>query len=437
MSATTRRSLRSLIRGGAGIAVAMGVANVASYAYTILAAHLLGPRAYGGVASLMGLLLVVNVLALGLQATGARRVAADPEHRDEIEASVLAATNRSALVLGAACLALTPVISWALSLDSWAAALMIGASAIPLTMMGGQAGILQGEERWMPLAAVYLGMGLGRLGFGAVLMPIFPTAFGAMLAVALGAWVPALIGAIVLGQVSRARNAAGAVTSPGVPDGLVDRTRLRAARIVREVVSNSNALLAFFALSNLDVVLARIRFAEHEAGLYAGGLILTKAVLFLPQFVVVIAFPSMASATSQHRMYLRALVAVGIIGLTATLGAAVLSDIAVAFIGGDAYREVEPNIWLFATLGTLLALVQMMVYELVARQHRASVLILWGGLLAVAAVGSLVDSGAALVRGVALVDLAVLLILLLTARFHPAFAGPTQTSPPHEESAAP
>ena len=59
---------------------------------------------------------------------------------------------------------------------------------------------------------------------------------------------------------------------------------------------NSHALLAFFALSNVDVVVARNVLAEHQAGLYAGGLILTKAVLFLPQFVVVIVFPSMSSA---------------------------------------------------------------------------------------------------------------------------------------------
>lgn len=402
MSGTTR-SLRGLIRGGAGIAIAMGVMNVSTYVFTIFAATVLGPGNYGGVASLMGLLLVVNVLALGLQATGARRVAAEPERRDEIEDAIMAATNRSALALGAVCLAMTPVISWALSLDNWAAAAMIGLSAIPLTVMGGQAGILQGEERWLPLSAVYLGMGLGRLAFGAALLPFVSNTFGAMLAVALGAWIPAIIGAFALGRIGAGPRAGTVRTS--------------ATRILREVVGNSNALLAFFALSNLDVVIARARFDEHDAGLYAGGLILTKAVLFLPQFVVVIAFPSMASASTQHRMYLRVLVVVGTIGAIATLGAAALSEYAVLFVGGDAYQEVEPNIWLFATVGTLLALVQLMVYEVVARQHRASVLLLWAGLAAVGVVAFSVDNGSELIRGVALVHLAVLLALVLTAIF--------------------
>ncbi|MCZ4498242.1 MAG: Polysaccharide biosynthesis protein [Marmoricola sp.] len=395
--------MRALVRSGAGIAVAMAVMNVATYGFTIFSAHVLGPREYGGVASLMGLLLVVNVLALGLQATGARQVAAEPERRDEIESTIMSATYRSALFLGVVSLAFTPLISWGLGLDSWEAAAMIGASAVPLTVMGGQAGILQGEGRWLQLAAVYLGMGLGRMAFGAVLMPAIGNAFGAMLAVAVSAWVPALIGAVALGRI-RPR--------PGAWAG--------GSRILHEVLGNSSALLAFFALSNLDVVIARGRFDEHDAGLYAGGLILTKAVLFLPQFVVVIAFPSMASASGKHRMYLRGLAAVGAIGAAATLGAVVLSSLAVTFIGGSAYRDVGPDIWVFATLGTLLALIQLMVYEVVARQHRASALIVWAGLVAVAVGGMLVDQGHQLVRVVALVDLGVLVALVLTATFHPA-----------------
>ncbi len=414
MSGTTK-SLRGLIRSGAGIAVAMGVMNVATYVFTIFAADMLGPRDYGGVASLMGLLVVVNVLALGLQATGARRITAEPERRDEIEDSIMAATNASALVLGAICLALTPLINWALELDSWAAAAMIGLSAIPLTVMGGQAGILQGEERWAPLAAVYLGMGLGRMAFGAVLIPVISSEFGAMLAVALGAWIPAAIGAFALGRVG-AGPRAGAV-------------KTNATRILREVVSNSNALLAFFILCNLDVVIARIRFDEQAAGLYAGGLILTKAVLFLPQFVLVIAFPSMASAASQHRLYLRVLALVAAMGAAATAGAAVLSGVAVTFAGGSEYQAIEPNIWLFATVGTLLALVQLMVYELVARQHRASVLIVWLGLAAVGVIGSQVETGAQLIRGVALVDVGVLVALVLTATFHPALRHQDEVAP--------
>ena len=43
------------------IAVAMGVMNLGTYGFTIIAARLLGPREYGAVAALMGLLLIALV----------------------------------------------------------------------------------------------------------------------------------------------------------------------------------------------------------------------------------------------------------------------------------------------------------------------------------------------------------------------------------------
>lgn len=407
-------SLRELVRSGAGIAVAMAVMNVSTYAFTILAARMLGPREYGAVASLMGLLMVVNVLSLGLQATGARQIAAEPERREAIEAGVMSATYRSALVLGALCLVLTPVITWGLNLDGWHAALMIGAAIVPLTLMGGQAGILQGEHRWAPLGGIYLAMGMGRMVMGVLVLLVLPSAFGAMLAVAIGAWLPALVGALALGHV-------GPRSSSEQQHRAVVRS---AGAILREVAINSHALLAFFALSNADVIVARVVLDNHVAGLYAGGLILTKAVLFLPQFVVVIAFPAMAAPGQRKGMYLKGLALVGGIGLVAVIGAIVLSDLAISFVGGGEYAEIKSSVGLFALLGTLLALVQLMVYEVVARQHRASVYVIWVGLLAVVAAAPFVTGFESLVLVVIAIDLTLLVVLVATALVHKRTAPP-------------
>src|SRR3712207_3554963 len=235
--------------------------NVATYGFTILSSHLLGPREFGEIASILGLLLVVNVPALGLQATGARQAAAHPDDRELIRHEVLAATVRTALGLGALCLLLTPVVTALLSLDTWWNAALIAVSAVPLTIMGGQAGILQGERRWAPLAGVYVAAGLGRLVLGLALVPFLSSSFGAMLAVAGGAWLPVLVGAVALRRT-------GAHHRVGWWDADTRST-------FREVAGNGHSLLAFFCLSNVDVVVARATFAEHPAGLYAAGLILT------------------------------------------------------------------------------------------------------------------------------------------------------------------
>ena len=98
-------------------------------------------------------------------------------------------------------------------------------------------------------------------------------------------------------------------------------------------------LLAFFALSNVDIVIARNVLTEHDAGLYAGGLILTKAVLFLPQFVVVIAFPSMSTIAERRRALTGSLGLIAAVGAVATAGAVVLPDLALIFVGGDELRR--------------------------------------------------------------------------------------------------
>ena len=383
-----------------GIAVAMAVQNLTTYGFTIVAARRLGPAEYSAVASLMGVLLVVVVLSLGLQATGARMMAAHPENRQEIEDGLMSAAYRSALGLGVLCLLLTPLMTWGLGLDSWAAALTIGLSAVPLTIMGGQAGVLQGEQRWGALSGIYLGVGVGRFVIAGGAMLVSDTAFAAMAGVAVAAWAPAIVGAVALG---RLRLGGG-------------RAVRRGNAILREVATNSHALLAFFALSNVDVVVARVVLDDHVAGLYAGGLILAKAVLFLPQFVVVIAFPSMASSSQQrHTMYLKGLVLVAAIGVVASVGAFVLSDLAVTFVGGPAYQEIQPLVGTFAALGMVLAMIQLMVYEVVARQHRASVWLIWAGFVAVAASAAWVTSEEVLLATVALVDVAVLVLLVGTA----------------------
>ena len=106
-----RTASRDAVRDGAVIAIAMVVMNVTTYGFTILAARLLGPVEYGALAAVMGLLLVVNVLSLGLQATGARRVSAAPQDRLGIEHEVMATSYASSLVLGAVLLVASPFVA--------------------------------------------------------------------------------------------------------------------------------------------------------------------------------------------------------------------------------------------------------------------------------------------------------------------------------------
>jgi O-antigen/teichoic acid export membrane protein len=385
------------------IAVAMGVMNIATYGYTIVAARLLGPRDYGAFAALMGVLLVIMVVSLALQATAARRIAATPDHVHQIESVILRVGLQASLGVFALCLVLSPVIDRVVRLDSVGTAALTAFAAAPLTMMGAQGGILQGERRWLPLAMIYVGAGVPRLVIGTAMIVWRPTEFAALLGVAVAAYVPVVVGWLALRH-------------PREPGEDSEDHSVRA--LWHETFHNSNTLFAFFALSNVDILVARNVLNAHQAGLYAGGLILVKAVLFLPQFVVVLAFPSMSNASAARSTLFRSLGVVVLLGSVAAAGAAVLSGLAVIFVGGHQYSSIQDRLWVFALLGTVLSMLQLLIYSVLARQARRAVLLVWAALLALVALGQLADSVNELMLLVLAVDTVLLLALLVVAVRH-------------------
>ena len=409
---STRPRLPAWLTGSGVIAIGMGVMNLGTYGFTLLAARVLGPKEYGALAALMGLMLVTAVVQLGLQATAARRVSTHPHRLAETEAEVLRASWKAAWALVGLTLVASPLVVVLLEpggpLGGYASALLLAASCLPLSLLGAQAGLLQGERRWYSLAAVYATVGLGRVLLGLGGMAWREDVTGAMVGVTIGNIVPVVIGWFAL----RRRVPAAAVPAPEVEEALPR------SGVLAEVAHNSHALLAFFALTNTDVILARILFDKHDSGLYAGGLILAKAVLFLPQFVVIIAFPTMTDPGARRRMELSALGVVLAMGLVATAGAAALRSLAVVFVGGPEYSDLEPSIWIFAAVGTLWAMEQLVVYSTVARQSRRSVAVIWLGLVALAVAAQpahTVDHLLEVVAAVHVVVLGILVVLSQTA----------------------
>lgn len=398
MAPTGVRARRSF--DGSAVAVATSVMNVATYGFTMLAARIIGPSEYGALAACLGLLIVVQVGALGLQATAARRIAVDRTNVASIERAILALAVKVALGLGLLLLVLSPAINLLLNLDSLVTAAVISFAVVPLTLGGGQAGILQGERRWGALSVFYLAGGLPRLVVGTALILWQPSATAAITGVAIGFWFPVLVGWWVL----RGRRTQEQVA----PEH-------SARSMLVESAHNAQVLFAFFALSSVDIVMARQVLSDHDAGLYAAGLIMAKVMLFLPQFVVVIAFPDMATPSGRHRALVRSLLAVGVLGLL-TIGAAkVLSGLAMVFVGGADFAEVEDLLWLFAVLGTLLALLQLQVYAVLARQARRSVLLVWTALVVIVVLGLRADSLTGLVTTVVAVDAVLLLVLTVAS----------------------
>ncbi len=388
------------------MAGAIGVMNLTTYGLTLACARLLGPDEFGQFSSVLGALIVLNVVSLALQATGARRVSTGTGDQTAVAGRLLAATVRGAAVVTALGAVVTPLVVRGLRLDSVVSALALAVAAGLLTVMGGQAGILQGEQRWGALALVYVTMGTARLVLGGGALLVDRSAAAALVGVAVGALAPVVVGAVALHRSGH--------WSTRPPVGATPERTWRdweRGGIGREVAHSAYALLAFFAVSNADVLLARVVLPGEEAGHYAAGLVLTKAMLFLPQFVVVVLFPRMARGHDLRRTHAYGLAAILTLGAVAVAAVVGLRGVALQFVGGAAYAPVRDDLWLFATLGTVLAMVQLLVYGALARQHPRAVLLLWATLAATAALAPLVQSAHGLLLVKLGLDVALLLVL--------------------------
>ncbi len=356
----TTSGAQRFVGGGLLVAVALGVGQILAYAQTLVAARTLSPAQFGAFQALLALLLIGNTIALAAQAVTARHiVASDPAHlRDETSAAWRATVQAAALTT-AFWLLISPLIGIALRLESPVIYILLALTFFPLTLMGGALGIAQGGEMHARLAAVYLAVGV----------PKTLVTIGLLLAVAslaagmLGLAVGSAIGAVLCWLLVRGQYRGGTA---------------RHSTMLREIPAATYAMLALFALTNLDIVLGRVFLTPDQAGQYGVGIIIAKVVTWLPQFVAVMAYARMVDAR-RGRTTLVGLTVVTAIGLLCTVAIWMGPGLVVAVIAGPEYADMAGLLPLFSLIGACGALLQFVVFGLVAIRDRSLIPVIWIG----------------------------------------------------------
>lgn len=355
------------LRAAVLVTTGIAVAQMSTYALNLVGARRLGPEGFGELASLLGIVAIGNVVALGLQAVAARRIVTSlPDRRPGAASSVLRASIPAAVAVSVATCLVWPVASPLLHLSGPLDLVLVALALAPLTVTGSELGIAQGNEEPRRLAAAYLLGGLTK-------------SLGGIAGALAGATVTSTLVGLAVGSLL------GALALRLLVDHQLSSQRLPLDGLRREVLHASHALLALFVLTNADLLLARHFLTASQTGIYAAGSVVAKVAFWLPQAVTVLAFPGMADAR-RRRSLLVGGAAVLSLGGVLVVGSAVLPRLVVAVVGGSAYDDLAPVVWAFALLGAVQALAQFLLYSRLAVEDRRAVAALWLAVMALVVV---------------------------------------------------
>ncbi|MEV0901515.1 polysaccharide biosynthesis protein [Actinoplanes sp. NPDC049802] len=336
--------------GTAGLAVTgAGVfANGLAYVVPMIGARRLSAPDLSVLATLLAMTAIIGVASTGLQiavAVHRARNGPAPASRPAL-LTVLASAGALLLVL--------PIAVTVLRLPLTATALA-AVSTVAVVAAGRWLGEMQGDERFLPLAAGLAVVAGGR--YGGVVVGLAAGA-GLTTALLIGA-ATAILALPALHLLARRPG----VVAHGEP------------LAVRAVFTASAATLATLVVSYADLLLARRFLPPDASGAYAVGTVLTKGALWAPQVVTVLALPRLAQG--DRRTLRLGLALIGLCGAALVTAAAVAGGLAFRLAGGPDYDGLGRYAPIFAATGACYGLVFMLINAQVAAGARWPSAPLW------------------------------------------------------------
>lgn len=321
----------ALVGGGLFLFLAMALVNVLSFLVHVVVTRKLSPGDYGGLAALLGLILVLSVPAAALQASVTQRVAmargsAHLENGNVLPVSLKPLLASAVLYGGslfAALLFAAPLLTSFLRLPSAAPAILLAAWAIPAAIGLVPRAVLIGELRY------------GRVGGAVVLGATVRLGLTWLLSNSHG--LTGAVAAAVLGEVASAL-----LLLDGMRQHLAESEDATPLRIqLSDVVRPMTAFAGFWLFTAIDTIMSRRLLPEEASGVYAAASVAAKAAMFLPGAVSLIAFPRFAetdgAGVGARAALFKALAVVAVLSLGMAIGIFLFAAQLVSFLFGEKY----------------------------------------------------------------------------------------------------
>ena len=225
-------------------------------------------------------------------------------------------------------------------------------------------GWLQGVMRYMAAAVMLAGVPTLRFLFGVLLLMVFG---GGVDAALIAAAAPGIV--LFAAGLLAMRNVCTAPRASPAPEAW--------RGLMRFVTVGAPTTFFLFAFWNIDIVLVRALFSPGDSGLYAMAAVLGRIPFLSATAVVNVLFPETVRAdlsgvdTDRHAMRPLAygLAVAAALGLVAAIALAVVAEPVLTIFAGPAYAPAAALLRIVAFAMAALALVQIVVTYMLARDQ--------------------------------------------------------------------
>ena len=337
-----------LLSAGLRVGAATTFASAANYLSNVVLGRGLGPTQFADAALVVSGLLLLSAMALGLQLTAARAIAAGAR-----ENAVRTVRRRAAVAgvsVGLLIVVVAPVVASAFNMGSSLPVLVLGVGVPIYFMLAVARGAAQAGHAFGRLAFSIGLEAAARLAVTAACVAggLGPTGAAIALCVSFAAALAPL-------RVSVAARAPGADTAePALPRSVLGATLL--LLVGQVIISNGD----------LWVVAARV---PDEAGVYAAVALIGRLVFIAAWSVITVVFPSLVSGgerRSQGALLARAVALTAGFGGVLTLGAALFAKPLMSSVVGDGFAGGARLLWPYALATTLFVVANLLAVADVA-----------------------------------------------------------------------
>ena len=384
--------------------------NLGNYAFFLLAGRILGPEDYGLVAALLAVVLVIQTPFMSFAGALARVVGG----RADRGAGVYALALRRAVVVS-------------LAAGAVAALVIVVAGALDDRVFDGRAARDPRRAAARRRPAARAGPAPGPAG-----LPALRDRDGRIRSAAAGGprdprgpRARRLRGASGHGDHGVHRRGGRGGLHPGAGPGGARRPGGEAWRhFSRSLPPFFVGIAALAALTNVDVMAAKLALTGHEAGIFASAAVIAKSVLVIPQVIATVAVPRIAARRSAGRSTDVVLVGEVAVGIAASLaviaGAALLSGPVVRLTFGDEFADASGLLAGFTLAMSLMGIVIVLLYHQLSLGSYAFAWVLAGAAVLQAVLLSALHGSA---EQIVAVDAAVALLAIAVHEVMPGRSG--------------